>query len=134
MKSACSGNIKSLLETVIEHLVGRLGHPRELRCMQCTCTKGWSQDPPLPRLHLIAGSGGKHVLLEILVFLRSTRVSFFSFPFCFCVHGCCLSLSSLVAAWVFVTLLSLLCFLLHYCAKDTLLLSDIQEQYRQPSN
>lgn len=35
---------------------------------------------------------------------------------------------------VFVTLLSLVRFLLYYSAKDTLLLSDIQEQYGQPSN
>jgi len=26
--------------------------------------KGWSQDPPLPRPHLRAGSGGKRISLE----------------------------------------------------------------------
>jgi len=33
--------------------------------------KGWSQDPPLPRPHLRAGSGDKGISLELPVQLRS---------------------------------------------------------------
>ena len=33
--SVCSGNAKSWLEAVIEHLMGRQGQPRGAQCMQC---------------------------------------------------------------------------------------------------
>ena len=35
--------------------------------------KGWSQDPPLPRPHLKAGSESESTLVEIPVFLRSSE-------------------------------------------------------------
>jgi len=34
--TSCSGNAKSQPEAVTEHLVGRQGQPRELRCMRWT--------------------------------------------------------------------------------------------------
>ena len=62
-----SGNAKSQLETVIEHLVGRQGQPREaqVRAMHLGGQKGWILVPLLPRLHLRVGSGGEGFLLEI---------------------------------------------------------------------
>ena len=59
----CSGNAKSGPEVVIEHLVERQGQPRgaQVHAMQLSDRKGWSQDPPLPRPHLRAGSGGKGI-------------------------------------------------------------------------
>ena len=64
----CSGNAKSHLEPVIEHLVGRQGQPRgaQVYAVQLSDQKGWSQDPPLPRPHLRVGRGGKDILVEIL--------------------------------------------------------------------
>ena len=58
-----SGNAKSQLETVIEHLVGRQGQPRraQVYAMQLSDQKGWSQDPPLPRPHLRVGSRGEGI-------------------------------------------------------------------------
>jgi len=41
--------------------------------MHLSDQKGWSQDPPLPRPHLRVGSGGKGILLEISVYLRSSE-------------------------------------------------------------
>jgi len=62
----CSGNAKSGLEQVIEHLVGKQGQPREaqVHAMHLTDQKGWSQDPFLPRPHLRAGSGSEGISLE----------------------------------------------------------------------
>ena len=58
---SCSRNAKSCFEPVIEHLVGRQGQPRgaQVYAMCLSDSKGWSQDPPLPRPHLRVGSGGK---------------------------------------------------------------------------
>ena len=58
-----SGNAKSWPGTVIEHLVGRQGQPREaqVQAMHLTDWKGWSQDPPLPSPHLRVGSGGEGI-------------------------------------------------------------------------
>jgi len=69
-----SGNAKSQLETVIEHLVGRQGQPREaqVRAMHLGDWKRWSQDPPLPILYVRGGSGGKGSLLEVPVGRRSS--------------------------------------------------------------
>ena len=65
--SVCSGNAKSWLEAVIEHLMGRQGQPRgaQVHAKNLSDQNRWSQDPPLPRPHLRTGSGGKGVLLEI---------------------------------------------------------------------
>jgi len=54
---------------VIEHLVGRQGQPREAQLYPTHLRdwKGWVQDLPLPRLHLRVGSGGRGVLLEVLL-------------------------------------------------------------------
>jgi len=62
----CSRNAKSRPEAVIEHLVGRQGQTRgaQVYAMHLSDWKGWSQDPPLPRPHLRAGSGGKRISLE----------------------------------------------------------------------
>ena len=56
-----SGNTKSHLEPVIEHLVGRQDQPREaqVQAMHLSDWKGWSQDPPFPRHHLRVGRGGE---------------------------------------------------------------------------
>ena len=68
----CSGNAKSGLESVIEHLVGRQGRPRgaQVHAMSLSDQKGWSQDPFLPRSHLRIGSGGEGILLEIHAYMR----------------------------------------------------------------
>jgi len=52
---------------VIEHLVGRQGQPKgaQVYAIHLNDQKGWSQDPPLPRPHLRAGSGGEVILLEV---------------------------------------------------------------------
>ena len=57
----CSGNAKSWLEPVIEHLVGRQGKPRgaQVHAMQLNEQQEWSQDPPLPRPHVKAGREGQ---------------------------------------------------------------------------
>ncbi|XP_048796730.1 transmembrane protein 170B isoform X1 [Lagopus muta] len=54
-----------------EHLLGRQGQPRgaQVQAMHLSDWKGWNQDPPLPRPHLRAGSGGKSILLEIPAYL-----------------------------------------------------------------
>jgi len=51
--NSCNGNAKSWLEPVIEHLVGRQGQPRgaQVHAVHLSDRKGWSQDPPLSRLH-----------------------------------------------------------------------------------
>jgi len=56
----CSGNDESRPEAVIEHLVRRQGQRRgaQVYAMLLSDWEGWSQDPPLPRPHLRAGSGG----------------------------------------------------------------------------
>ena len=63
----CSGNAKSQLEQMIEHLVGMQGQPKgaQVHAMQVNDREGWSQDPPLPRPHLRVSSGGGGVLLVI---------------------------------------------------------------------
>ena len=38
--------------------------------MHLSDQKGWSQDPPLPRPHLRAGSGGVGILLDVLAYPR----------------------------------------------------------------
>ena len=45
----CSGNGKSQLEAVTEHLVGRQSQPRgaQVHAMHLSDQKGWSQDPSL---------------------------------------------------------------------------------------
>ena len=70
----CSGNAKSWLEPVIEHL-GMQGQPRgaQLHAMHLSYQKGWRQDPTLPRPHIRAGSGGKDILLEIPDYWRSSK-------------------------------------------------------------
>ena len=86
---------------LIEHLVGRQGQPRgaQVYAMQLSDWQGWSQDPPLPSLHLRLGSGGEGVLLEIPAYLRPSKGKQIFFPLCLCpqllLH---LGLSSLAAA------------------------------------
>ena len=65
----------SWLEPVIEHLVGRQGQPRgaQVHAVQPNDQKEWSQDPPLPKPHLSAGSGSKGILLEISAYLRPSE-------------------------------------------------------------
>ena len=60
---------------MIEHLVGRHGQPggAQLYAVHLSDQKGWSQDLSLPRPHLRVGSGGKGVLLEILVYPRPSE-------------------------------------------------------------
>jgi len=60
---------------VIEHLVGRQGQPRgaQVHAVYLSDQKGWSQDAPLPRLHLRAGSGSKAILLEISAYWRPSE-------------------------------------------------------------
>ena len=52
--------------------MGRQGQPRgaQLHAMHLSDQKGWSQDSPLPRLHVRDGSGDEGSLLEIPVYLR----------------------------------------------------------------
>ena len=71
----CSGNAKSQLERVIEHLLGWWEQPRgaQVHAVLLRDWKGWSQDPPLPRPHLRAGSGGKGILLKIPAYLSSSK-------------------------------------------------------------
>ena len=89
--SSCSRNAKSQPEPVMEHLVGRQGQPRELRCMQCNhwVTEGLGQDAPLPRPHLRAGSGSEGISLGIPVYLRPSKgKSKLFFSICFCIDSC----------------------------------------------
>ena len=60
---------------MIEHLVGRQGRPREaqVHAMHLSDWKEWSQDPPLPRPHSMAGSGGRGILLEIPAYLGPSK-------------------------------------------------------------
>jgi len=62
----CSGNAKSGLEAVIEHLGGRQGQSRgaQVHAIHLCDQKGWSKDPPLPRPHLRVGRRGKVFWLE----------------------------------------------------------------------
>ena len=71
----CNRNADSQLESVVEHLVGRQGQPggAQVHAMQLSDRKGWSQDPPLPRPHVRAGSGGEGISLEIPVYLRPSK-------------------------------------------------------------
>jgi len=71
----CSGNAKTQLQPVIEHLVGRQGQPRgaQLHGMHLSDRKGWSQDPPLPRPHWRVGSGGEGISPEIPAYLGSSK-------------------------------------------------------------
>jgi len=71
----CSRNAKSKPEAVIEHQVGRKGQPRgaQVHAMTLSDWNGCSQDPPLPRPHLRAGSGGKGFSLEIPAYLRPSK-------------------------------------------------------------
>ena len=75
MYRGCSGNTKSWLEAVMEHLVGRQDQPRgaQVHAMPLIDWKGWSQDPPLPRPHLRVGSEGKGFLLEVPAYLRPSE-------------------------------------------------------------
>ena len=93
---ACSGNAKSQVEAVIEHLVGRQSQPREaqVHAVYLSDWKGCSQDAPLPRFHLRVGSGGKGILLEIPVYVRPSE------------HKQLLSLISVPVAVVFVQTLT----------------------------
>ena len=85
----CNGNAKSWPEAVIEHLVGRQGHPRgaQVQAMLLSDWKGSSQDPPLPRPHLRVGSGGKSISsLRSLPYLRPSKgKQLFSLCFFICV-------------------------------------------------
>ena len=58
--------LKSGLETVIEHLVGRQGQPKgaQVYAMHLSNGKGFGQVSFLPRPHLSVGSGGKGISLE----------------------------------------------------------------------
>ena len=58
--------------------------------MHLSGQKGWSQDPPLPRPHLRVGSGSDGFLLEIPVYLRSSKGRQIFFFLCFSVHNCCI--------------------------------------------
>jgi len=86
----CSGNAKSCLEPVMEHLVGREGQPREaqVHAMNLSDQKGWSQDLPLPSPHLRLGSGGEGISLEIPTCLRALKGKQIFFLH-FCIFGCC---------------------------------------------
>jgi len=55
--------------------VGKQGQPRgaQVHAMYLRDPKGCSQDPPLPSPHLRVVSGGKGILLEILVYLRPSE-------------------------------------------------------------
>ena len=81
----CSGNAKSQLEAVIEHLAGRQRQSRgaQVHAVHLSDRKGCSQDSPLPRPHLMVCSGGKAILLEIPAYLRPSKSKqiFFSFAF-----------------------------------------------------
>ena len=61
----CNGNVKSQLEAVIEHLVGRQGQARgaQVRAMYLSDWNGWSQGASLPTPHLRVGCGGEGVFL-----------------------------------------------------------------------
>jgi len=93
---------------------GRQGQARaaQVDAMQLSGQKGWSQDPPLPSLHLRAGSGGEGFFcwrsLPAWGLLKVSKQLFF-LHFCICI--CCIwALSSFPAAKGFVTLLLLQCF------------------------
>ena len=87
----CSGNVKSQLEAVIEHLVGRQGQARgaQVHAMYLSDWNRWSQDSPIPTPHWRAGNGDKGILLEIPAHLRHSRGKQIFF-LCFCVHCCCI--------------------------------------------
>ena len=57
---------------MIEDLVGREDHPKaaQVYAMYLSDEKGWSQDPPLSRPHLRAGSDNSGITLEACVLLR----------------------------------------------------------------
>ena len=62
--------LKSQLEAVIEHLVGRQGQARgaQLHAVYLSDQKGWSQEAPLPRPHLRVGRANEGIFLEIPVY------------------------------------------------------------------
>jgi len=99
----------------MEHLVGRQGQPMgaQVHAMYLSDWKGWSQDPPLPRPHVLPGSGGEGISLEIPMYLRPSEVSSCS-PLFLCSWLLHLSMFSLVSAYDLATLLSLLYFPLCY--------------------
>ena len=75
---------------MIEHVVGRQGRPTaQVHEMHLSDQKGWSQDPPLPRLHLRVGSEGKGILLKISVYLRCFEGKQTFFPLYFGAYSCC---------------------------------------------
>lgn len=94
----CSRNAESRPEAVMEHLVGRQGQPKEaqLHAMYFNDRKGWSQDPPLPRPHLKASSGGEGILLKIPAYWRPSEGKQLFFLH-FCIH----SLAILLLSWYF---------------------------------
>ena len=63
--------------------MGGQGQPRgaQAHAVQLSDQKGCSQDPPLPRPHLRAGSGGKGILLEIPADLRPSKGKQYFFLF-----------------------------------------------------
>jgi len=56
----------------MENLVGKQDQPRgaQVHAILLSDQKGWSQDSPLPRAHLRAGSGGEGTFLRIPMYLR----------------------------------------------------------------
>ena len=79
--------------------------------------KLWSQDPPLPRLHLSAGSGGRGISLEIPVYLRHPEnkylLSLVSVHVTVAVFMCC-SLGSCCSAVTVVLSIALQLPLMHF--------------------
>jgi len=105
--NSCSGNAESQPEAVIEHLVGRQPRGAQVHAVVLSDRKGWSQDPPLPRPHLRAGSGAEHILSgdpclpEELTGLLKVSSFFILFLLLSCLTG-----SVLVVAWDLAALLS----------------------------
>ena len=62
--------------------MGRQGQPRgaQVYALHLSDQKGWNQDPPLPRLHLRVGSGGKDTLLEIPAYMSPYEGKQISLP------------------------------------------------------
>jgi len=101
---------------VIEHLVGRQGQPRgaQVRAMYLN---DQILAPPLPRLHLRAGSGGKEISLEVPASWRSSKGKqvLFCFGFIF------IFLPSVPMATTFGHILTCCGVGLHYCDVITML-------------
>ena len=96
--------------------MGRQGQARgaQVHAMYLSGRKGWSQDPPLPRPHLRAGSGSKSISLEIPACLGLSEGKQLLSCLFLCLWLLYLSKSSIAVAWEFAALLSLLCFPWHY--------------------